>query len=485
MNRCLGAEPTQPASCPSLTAQELLEEHGLLAGAQAREPGDSAKRLQQRRERRALYRLKRQHEAGGGRRRKVLRLQEDQAGCSSDEDEGSTASRRAGDNVDIQVGHRGTVRCLGWAGVEWGPEGMQSCLRLRKQVPVAITCPPHPSSQKPLKPHLSPRCHQDVKFKLRHDLEQLQAAASSAQALTRDQMVLLKLLMGRGLYPQLAVPDPFNSGRRDSDQVGLPPPSPGRVLSFSAFPAAALCWGRDCDQNSPRLFLLGSQSGEETNPFPDEGFRVAGAGMGSPEAERTLPGQGSAGLRRRRLLSLDMEEGEEKRAGRSRAEVLCPCPLQIFHTQAKQGAVLHPTCVFASSPEVLHAQEQEAQASEGSRGTMRRDGAEWPLVTTAEPAEAQAEPRPPRSGVGGPAPVGRQRPVRGFRLHPSGICAVKATSAQRLLAGQAVPARRPPGCRPLCSHGTFAPAAWRPVVLSESGAQVLFSFVNRGACCIR
>lgn len=149
MNRCLGAEPTQPASCPSLTAQELLEEHGLLAGAQAREPGDSAKRLQQRRERRALYRLKRQHEAGGGRRRKVLRLQEDQAGCSSDEDEGSTASRRAGDNVDIQVGHRGTVRCLGWAGVEWEPEGMQSCLRLRKQVPVAITCPPAPVPKSP------------------------------------------------------------------------------------------------------------------------------------------------------------------------------------------------------------------------------------------------------------------------------------------------------------------------------------------------
>nr|KAF6409597.1 DExH-box helicase 34 [Rousettus aegyptiacus] len=193
--------------------KELLEEHGLLAGAQAREPGDSAKRLQQRRERRALYRLKRQHEAGGGRRRKVLRLQEDQAGCSSDEDEGSTASRRAGDNVDIQ----------------------------------------------------------DVKFKLRHDLEQLQAAASSAQALTRDQMVLLKLLMGRGLYPQLAVPDPFNSGRRDSDQ--------------------------------------------------------------------------------------------------------------IFHTQAKQGAVLHPTCVFASSPEVLHAQEQEAQASEGSRDDRDRMSSRHQLLT--------------------------------------------------------------------------------------------------------
>ncbi|ELK18606.1 Putative ATP-dependent RNA helicase DHX34 [Pteropus alecto] len=197
--------------------KELLEEHGLLAGAQAREPGDSSRRLQQRRERQALHRLKRQHEAGGGRRRKVLRLQEGQVGCSSDEDEGGTASRGAGDNVDIQ----------------------------------------------------------DVKFKLRHNLEQLQAATSSAQALTRDQMVLLKLLMGRGLYPQLAVPDPFNSGRKDSDQ--------------------------------------------------------------------------------------------------------------IFHTQAKQGTVLHPTCVFANSPEVLHAQEQEheweARAGEGSRDDRDKMSSRHQLLT--------------------------------------------------------------------------------------------------------
>lgn len=71
--------------------------------------------------------------------------------------------------------------------------------------------------------HLPLCSTQDVKFKLRHNLEQLQAAASSAQALTRDQMALLKLVLGRGLYPQLAVPDPFNSGRKDSDQVCLLP----------------------------------------------------------------------------------------------------------------------------------------------------------------------------------------------------------------------------------------------------------------------
>lgn len=167
---------------------------------------------------------------------------------------------------------------------------------------MARTWPPHPRPQKPLEPRLSPRSHQDVKFKLRHNLEQLQAATSSAQALTRDQMVLLKLLMGRGLYPQLAVPDPFNSGRKDSDQVGLPLPVPRRALSFSTFPAPALCWGRGCDRNDPCLVLLGSQSGGETNQFPGGGFREAGAGMGSPGAEGTQGGPwpawagGQAGL---------------------------------------------------------------------------------------------------------------------------------------------------------------------------------------------
>nr|XP_031537823.1 probable ATP-dependent RNA helicase DHX34 isoform X2 [Vicugna pacos] len=188
--------------------KELLEDHGLLAGAQAPKPRDSYSRLQQRRERQALYQLKRQHEEGAGRRRKVLRLQEEQDGYSSEEDPDRTTSQGAGDNVDIQ----------------------------------------------------------DVKFKLRHNLEQLQAAASSAQALTRDQMALLKLVLGRGLYPQLAVPDPFNSGRKDSDQ-------------------------------------------------------------------------------------------------------------------AKQGTVLHPTCVFANNPEVLHTQELEVRGGEGSRDDKDKMSSKHQLLT--------------------------------------------------------------------------------------------------------
>ncbi|ELK24001.1 Putative ATP-dependent RNA helicase DHX34 [Myotis davidii] len=84
-------------------------------------------------------------------------------------------------------------------------------------------------------------------------------------------MALLKLVLARGLYPQLAIPDPFNSGRKDSDQ--------------------------------------------------------------------------------------------------------------IFHTQAKQGTVLHPTCVFASSPEVLHTQEPEARGSEGSRDDKDKMSSKHQLLT--------------------------------------------------------------------------------------------------------
>lgn len=70
-----------------------------------------------------------------------------------------------------------------------------------------------------------------MKFKLRHNLEQLQAAASSAETLTREQLALLKLVLARGLYPQLAIPDPLNSGRKDSDQVSLARPTqPGPSL---------------------------------------------------------------------------------------------------------------------------------------------------------------------------------------------------------------------------------------------------------------
>lgn len=41
---------------------------------------------------------------------------------------------------------------------------------------------------------------------------------------------------------------------------------------------------------------------------------------------------------------------------------------QIFHTKSKQGVVLHPSCVFATSPELLHAKEgKERGGTKGGR----------------------------------------------------------------------------------------------------------------------
>lgn len=60
---------------------------------------------------------------------------------------------------------------------------------------------------------------QEVKFKLRHNVSELQEAVSISQDLSSRQQALLKLLLCRGLYPQLALPDDHNSTRKDSEQV--------------------------------------------------------------------------------------------------------------------------------------------------------------------------------------------------------------------------------------------------------------------------
>lgn len=64
---------------------------------------------------------------------------------------------------------------------------------------------------------------QEVKFKLRHNVDQLQEVASASQDLSSRQQALLKLLLCRGLYPQLALPDEHNSNRKDSEQVSEVP----------------------------------------------------------------------------------------------------------------------------------------------------------------------------------------------------------------------------------------------------------------------
>ncbi|NXG39102.1 DHX34 helicase, partial [Dromaius novaehollandiae] len=137
--------------------QELLRDHQLLEVASS-QPSDSYSRQSRHRERRELHRLWRSHAEAEGRKRKVLRLHVGAAGSSSEEEEGG--ARKLGEcSIDIQ----------------------------------------------------------DVKFKLRHNVDELQAASSSV--LSSSQLALLKLVLCRGLYPQLAVPDQLNSSRKDSDQI--------------------------------------------------------------------------------------------------------------------------------------------------------------------------------------------------------------------------------------------------------------------------
>lgn len=61
---------------------------------------------------------------------------------------------------------------------------------------------------------------QEVKFKLRHNMTELQEAVNVSQDLSSRKQTLLKLLLCRGLYPQLALPDEHNTARKDSEQVG-------------------------------------------------------------------------------------------------------------------------------------------------------------------------------------------------------------------------------------------------------------------------
>ncbi|XP_074786910.1 putative ATP-dependent RNA helicase DHX34 isoform X2 [Athene noctua] len=138
--------------------QELLREQQLLEEPPG-PPSDSYRRQSRHRERRELHRLWRSHTQAEGRKRKVLRLR-DGPEPSSEEEEEERGSRERGEHaIDIQ----------------------------------------------------------DVKFKLRHDVGELRAAAG--WALSSSQLTLLRLVLCRGLYPQLALPDPLNAARRDSDQI--------------------------------------------------------------------------------------------------------------------------------------------------------------------------------------------------------------------------------------------------------------------------
>ncbi|XP_075043225.1 putative ATP-dependent RNA helicase DHX34 [Mixophyes fleayi] len=137
--------------------KELLKDHGMLEETETRV--DRYSRQRQHKERKELHQLKREHERSEKRKCKVLKLKDQDAGSSSDENESSNKDRK--DNVDIQ----------------------------------------------------------DVKFKLRHNVDELRKVSGAGEALSGKQLSLLKLIVCHGLYPQLALPDNFNSCRKDSDQV--------------------------------------------------------------------------------------------------------------------------------------------------------------------------------------------------------------------------------------------------------------------------
>ncbi|XP_019944175.2 probable ATP-dependent RNA helicase DHX34 [Paralichthys olivaceus] len=148
--------------------KDLLRSHGLLESEKrAASDGDRGQRRERLTERRKLHQLKRDHEQHEKSKRKVLRLEEGQEGemsSGSDTEErgrGKKDKEGSGQNMDIQ----------------------------------------------------------EVKFKLRHNMSDLQEAVTVSQDMSSRQQALLKLLLCRGLYPQLALPDEHNSTRKDSEQV--------------------------------------------------------------------------------------------------------------------------------------------------------------------------------------------------------------------------------------------------------------------------
>lgn len=148
--------------------KDLLRSHGLLESEYSASSGsDHGKRRERLTERRKLHQLKRDHERQEGSRRKVLRLDEGQDGefssGSDTEGAGKGKNDKEGSGQDMDI--------------------------------------------------------QEVKFKLRHNVSELQEAVNVSQDLSSRQQALLKLLLCRGFYPQLALPDEHNSTRKDSEQV--------------------------------------------------------------------------------------------------------------------------------------------------------------------------------------------------------------------------------------------------------------------------
>ncbi|TSR87279.1 putative ATP-dependent RNA helicase DHX34 [Bagarius yarrelli] len=144
--------------------QELLRSHGLVEPESYNVSEDQIQRRKRLNERQKLYHLKREHELTENSRRKVLHLEEGLKQLSDSDGEETGASKKdkaSAQDVDIQ----------------------------------------------------------EVKFKLRHDVSKLQGDVHASALLSNQQQALLNLVLCRGLYPQLALPDEHNSSRTDSDQA--------------------------------------------------------------------------------------------------------------------------------------------------------------------------------------------------------------------------------------------------------------------------
>lgn len=147
--------------------KDLLKSHGLLESEDGGAPsgGDRGQRRERLTERRKLHQMKRDHELQEGSKRKILRLEECEDGVlssgSDTEERGRGRKAKGEQNLDIQ----------------------------------------------------------EVKFKLRHNVSELKDAVNVSQDMSSRQQALLKLLLCRGLYPQLALPDEHNTTRKDSEQV--------------------------------------------------------------------------------------------------------------------------------------------------------------------------------------------------------------------------------------------------------------------------
>ena len=59
----------------------------------------------------------------------------------------------------------------------------------------------------------------DLEFRLTEDLDQLQESSNRSRSLSLGDILLLKVILCSGLYPQLAIADQHNNYKPESEQI--------------------------------------------------------------------------------------------------------------------------------------------------------------------------------------------------------------------------------------------------------------------------